>query len=333
MRRALLIAVLCSSATARADGTVSVTLNQLGMDIATQIGASVPDLTADAQKKIDSLFQLSGLPHLLGSFANTGAFAVRGLGVDYQPDEGDVIMGVVVDGAIASDAGLSTDRPLSATIINYAVNGGMNLARWHQPRLTVFASGSYAATTIRGLSGQLLAAGAHVQYKLVAPGAPSNARWTGVDVTSGLEYAHWAISLASSLETHVVITGTTNEEYVHLSCTGTLSVLAETLTVPLEVSTGVRFLDVFGFYAGVGADLTTGSSTIDAVLDAVMSINAARMEIGTAHITASGSSGPDTASVHAFGGLEIHTHHFRTYAQAAIAPDERGLTFGVRGVF
>jgi hypothetical protein len=303
------------------------------MDIANQIGASVPELTANAQQKIDSLFQLSGLPRLLGSFANTGAFAVRGLGVDYQPDPDDIMMGVVVDGAIASDAGLSTDKPLSATVINYALNGGMNLARWNQPRLTVFASGSYAATTIRGLSGELLAAGAHVQYKLVQPSAPSNVRWTGLDVTSGLEYAHWSISLASSLETHVVVSGSTNDEYVHLSCTGTLSVLAETLTVPLEVSTGVRFLDIFGFYGGLGADLTTGSSTINAVLDAVMSINAARMEIGTAHITASGSSGPDTATVHAFGGLEIHTHHARVYVQGAIAPDERGLTLGVRAVF
>ena len=118
-----------------------------------------------------------------------------------------------------------------------------------------------------------------------------------------------------------------------MSCTGTLSVIAQTLTVPLEVSTGVRFLDVIGLYGGLGADLTTGSSTIDAVLDAVLSINAARMEIGTAHITASGASGPDAATVHAFGGLEIHTHHFRVFAQAAIAPDEEGLTFGLRGVF
>ena len=329
----MLAAVVASSGRAQAEGTVSVTLNQLGMDIANQIGASVPDLTANAQQKIDALFQLSGLPHLLGSFANTGAFAVRGLGVDYQPDAGDVIMGVVVDGAIASDAQLSTDRPLSATVINYAIHGGLNLARWHQPRLTVFASGSYAATTIRGLSGELLAAGAHLQYKLVPASAPGNARWTGLDVTSGLEYAHWSISLASSLETHIVVTGTSGDEYVHMSCTGTLSVLAQTLTLPLEVSTGVRFLDVIGLYGGLGADLTTGSSTIDAVLDAVLSINAARMEIGTAHITASGASGPDAATVHAFGGLEIHTHHFRVFAQASIAPNEEGLTFGLRGVF
>src|SRR5262249_3389266 len=157
---------------------------------------------------------------------------------------------VVVDGALASDAGLSTDKPLSATVINYAVIGGVNLGRWDHPRFTIYANGSYAPTPIRGLTGSLLSGRAHVQHKAVAASAPSNARWTGVDVTTGLEYAHWSIGLASSLETHIVIMGSTGEEYVHMSCTGTLSVLAETFTVPVEVSTGVRFLDVIGLYAG-----------------------------------------------------------------------------------
>ena len=332
MRRAAIV-VLCASSVARADGSATVTLNQLGMQVANEIGASVADATANAQQKVDALFELSGLPHLLKSFANTGAFANRGLGVDYQMDQGDAIAGVVADGAIASDAGLTSDHPLSATLINYAVHGGVNLGRWRHPRWSVFANGAYAQTTIRGLAGALTSAGAHVEYQLVQPTAPSRARWTGLAVTTGLEYARWSIGLASSLETHIVVSGTKKDAYVHLSCTGTLSVLAETVTVPVEVTTGVRFFHVLGLYAGGGADFTAGSSTIDAVMDAVMSIDSDRKEIGTAHITASGASGPTTATVHALGGLELHVPHFRAFVQGAISSDERAVSLGLRAVF
>src|SRR5512141_346420 len=145
MRRALFV-VLCSAGVAHADATVTVTLNQQGMDLANQIGATPDELVANAQQKIDAAFQLSGLPHLLQSFADTGAFADRSLGVPYQVDPGDVMFGVVADGAIASDAGLSSDHVLSATVLNSAVMGGANLARWDHPRWTVVANGSYAAT-------------------------------------------------------------------------------------------------------------------------------------------------------------------------------------------
>ena len=327
------VLLLCASAAAHADGSVTVTLNQLGMQIANQIGASVPEATANAQQKIESLFELSGLPQLMGSFANTGAFADRGIGVDYLMQPGDAIAGVVVDGAIASNAGLTSDHPLSATVINYAVHGGVNLGRWHHPRWSVFANGSYARTTIRGLAGTLTSAGAHVQYQLVRPTAPTRAQWTGLAVTSGLDYARWSIGLASSLETHIIVNGTKDDEYVHLSCTGTLSVLSETLTVPVEVTTGVRFLHVIGLYAGGGADFTGGSSTIDAVMDAVMSIDADRKPIGNAHITASGASGPTTATLHALGGLELLVPHFRMFVQGAISSDDRGVALGLRAVF
>lgn len=328
-------AVLLATVAGRAyaGGGVDLTLNQLGMDIATQIGTSVPQLAADAQQKISALFELSGLPQLLRSFADTGQFAARGLGVSYQTDPGDRIVGVAVGGAIASNAALSSDKPLSATVLDYAIYGGVNLAQWNHPRWTIFANGSYAASTIRGLAGSLVTVGAHAQYQLVAATAPGAARWTGVAITSGFEFARWSISLASTLETHVVVKGSADQASIHLSCAGTLAVLAQTGTVPLEVSTGVRFGELLGIYAGAGVAATTGSSTIDAVLDATMSVNASRMTIGNAHITASESSSPSTWSADAFGGIELRSRYVRGYAQGAIAPDERGVAIGLRAVF
>src|SRR4051812_16761810 len=123
MLRGATVVIACATSVAFADAHVSVTLNQTGHDLADQIGASVPDLIANAESKINALFELQGLPHLLHSFANTGAFANHGLGIDYQPDPNDLMFGVVADSAIASDAKLSSsdDHVLSATVINYGL--------------------------------------------------------------------------------------------------------------------------------------------------------------------------------------------------------------------
>lgn len=327
------VAVVGVMSNAHADSNVEVTLNQLGNDVATQIGTSSAQLAADARGKIDALFELSGLPQLLRSFADTGSFAARGLGVSYQPDPGDRIFGVVVGGAIASNVELSSERPLSATVLDYAVFGGLNLAHWNHPRWTVFANGSYAASTIRALAGNLITLGAHVQYQLVPFTRPSAARWTGVAVTTGLEYARWSVGLASTYETHVVIMGSADRASIHLSNAGTLEVLAQTTTVPLEVSTGVRLAEIVGLYVGAGAAATTGSSTIEAALDTTMSVNESRMTIGTAHVTASETSSPSTWTAHAFGGLELRARYVHVFAQGAIAPDVQGVAIGMRAVF
>lgn len=318
---------------AHAGSSVDVMLNQLGNDVAAEIGTSGPELAADAQGKIDALFQLSGLPQLLRSFADTGSFAARSLGVSYQPDPGDRIFGFVVSGALASSSELSSDRPLSATVLDYALVGGLNLAHWNAPNWTVFVNGSYASSIIRAFAGSLVTLGAHVQYQLVPFTRPSAARWTGVAITTGVEYARWSVGLASTYETRVFVTGSADRKRIHLSNAGTLDVLAQTTSVPLEVSTGVRLAEVVGLYMGVGAAATTGSSTIEAALDTTLSVNDPRMTIGTARVTASETTSPSAWTASAFGGIELRAPYLHVYGHGAIGPDERGVAIGVRAVF
>ena len=330
MLRGAIVVIAGTVGVAHADSRVTITLNQAGQDLADQIGASVPELIANAQSKIDDLFELQGLPHLLHSFANTGAFANHGLGVDYQPDPDDLMFGFVAGSAIASDARLSSDHVLSATVINYGVVADANLGRWHHPRWTVSANGSYAATTIHGLTGHLLSAGGHVQYKALPQVVRGQFRWTGLDVTTGLEYARWEIALSSTLDTNISVTGTNDHATVDMMSTGTLTVLAETTAVPVEVTTGIRLFNVLGLYAGGGFTLTGGTSTVTAMLDSLLTINADNLPIGTATISASGSDGPSTATVHALAGLQIHTPHVRIFVQGLLAPGEQSLSLGLR---
>jgi hypothetical protein len=322
--------ILSASAVAQADSSVSVTLNQTGRDLANQIGADVGQIIADSEARINELFELQGLPPLLRSFANTAVFANHSLGVDYQPDPNDLMLGFVADSAIAADARLSSDKVFSATVVNYGIVASVGLGRWKHPRWTVSANGSYASTTIRGLAGELLSGGAHVQYNIIPTVVRGHFRWTGLSVTTGLDIASWKIGIADELSLNFPVVGTNDRANVELISKGTLEVVSETIAVPLEVTTGIRLGNVFGIYGGGGLTFAGGSSTVTAMLDSVMVINADDVPIGTALITASETDGPSAVTVHGLAGIALHTRHVRVFVQGLIAPEERAVSLGLR---
>src|SRR5207237_10669463 len=131
-------------------------------------------------------------------------------------------------------------------------------------------------------------------------GDPGSRRWTGIDVTSGLELAQWDVGEAQNtpIDINFKLRGTTPDQVkvIDMKSTGSLSVTARTYTVPIEVTTGARLWNVLAVYGGGGVDLTTGSSDITAMLDGTMTMNSDHVPIGTAVITATGKSGPDTLS-------------------------------------
>lgn len=330
MRCLVVLLGLAQAATASAQSTVTVTLNQRGQDVAEELGLSVPDLIAHAEQRIDELYRVSRIDQLLRSFANAAAFAQRGVGTDYDVDAGDILVGGAASGVHGDVAIGTTNKLLGGSFYNFSVLAGVNLGRWKHPRWTTFASGYYHSMTIRGLEGHLLTLAAHVQYQLVPPTRPGNARWTGVAVTTGLEYARWTVGTASSIESHFTAQGTTKHRTIHMSSTGTLDVLTSTASVPIEVTTGVRLLGVLSLYGGGGVAFTTGDSTITAELDSVLSINSDHLPIGNAVITGSGESSPSAASAHALAGIAVHTRHVRVSLQGAFAPSELSVSLGVR---
>jgi hypothetical protein len=330
MRLAVVALSLAQASTAHAEAKVTVTLNQQGRELAADLGFSVPELVATAEARIDELYRVSRIDELLRAFANTAAFAQRGLGVDYDVDAGDIFVGVGAAGVHGDVAIGTTNQLLGGSIVNFTVLAGANLSRWHAPRWTAFANGFYETTTIHGLKGHLLTLGAHAQYQVVQPSRPSNARWTGVAATTGIEYARWTVGTASSIESHFIAEGPAERSSIHMSSTGTLDVNTTTVSVPLEVTTGVRLLDVFTLYTGGGVAVTTGDSTIGVQLESLLSINADNLPVGNATITASGDSSPSVLTVHAIAGTMIHTRHARVFLQGAFAPGELAVSLGLR---
>ncbi|MBL9012636.1 MAG: hypothetical protein JNL83_00575 [Myxococcales bacterium] len=329
--KSLAALVILAGGVAGADSKVTVTLNQAGQDLADQIGADLAQVLADSEARINELFELQGLPQLLHSFANIAAFANHSLGVDYQPHDKDLMIGFVADSALASDARLtSSDKVFSAAVVNYGVTLGASLGRWGHPRWSVSANGSYASTTIRKLAGELLAGGAHVQYKVIPDAVRGQLRWTGLSITTGLEHAEWEIGLAAPLRLNFTVTGSRDRANVAMISNGTLKVVASTTAIPVEITTGVRLGSVFGLYGGGGLTFTTGTSTVIAQLDSTLVINADDLPIGSATVTASESDGPSTVNAHALAGVQIHTSHVRVFVQGLASPDERALSIGLR---
>jgi hypothetical protein len=335
MRRAIAAFVLAGASIAHAESSasVTVTLNDQGRQLASDLGLSVPDLIQHAKDRIDELYKVSRIDELLRAFGNTTSFSQRGLGVDYDVDPNDILVGAAAAGIHGDVAIGTTNELLGGSIINYAAHAGVNLGRWQKPRWTVFASGFYQTQTIHGLTGHLLTLGAHVQYQAVTARGGKAARWTGIAATTGLEYARLTMGTSSSIEGHFTAEGPEEHATIHMSSTGTLDVLTSTITVPVEVTSGVRFGGVFSIYGGGGLAIPTGNSTITAQLNSVLSINHDHLPVGDAVITGSGESSPSPVTVHALTGLEVHTRHVRVFLQGAFAPGETAAALGMRAAF
>lgn len=338
MRCAALLALAAFPAAARADSTsssITVTLNATGQQLAMEYGQSEQQLIAQAEQGIADIYQTQHLSELLRAFANTAAFSDRGLGADYQADPNTWMVGAAATGALASDVSLGgSSHVVYGAVVNVGVVAGTSLARWDAPSWQAFLAGSYEETTIHGLRGNLVTAGGHAQYKLIGATSPGTVRWTGLDVTSGFEISRWDVDEVSPITINFKLRGTTPDQVkvIAMASTGTLAVAARTYTVPIELTTGVRFWRVLAVYGGGGLDFTFGSSQITAMLDGTMTMNSDHVPIGTAMITGTGTGGPDLVSVHTLAGLELHTRYFRLFLQGALAPGEEALTFGMRVV-
>jgi hypothetical protein len=329
--------VVLVPALAHADATVMVTLTPAGQQLSDGLGySSSQELIQRVNDKITEYYQTTRIPQLMTAFADTTAFADRDLGVDYAIEAGQIVVGAVATAAVDSDATFaSSSHAYNGEVVNFAVMAGASLARWDLPRWSVFVNGFYAADRLNSLEGHLVTAGAHAQYRILDGTKPGAVRWIGLSATSGLEYARWSLGIAAPIKYSFTVQGDAagTSRNLTLTSTGTLSLVANTVTVPLELTTGVRFFHVLALYAGAGLDLTAGSSTMTAGLSGDMTISADGTDVGTVVITASGSQSPTAATVHALGGIQLDVPHFQFYVQGLVAPSVTGLTVGTRIAF
>jgi hypothetical protein len=159
-------------------------------------------------------------------------------------------------------------------------------------------------------------------------------RWIGLDVTGGVEYARWNMGIAAPIKYAFTVKGVdTRSVNLTLTSTGTLDLEAHGISVPVEVTSGLRIADFWNVYAGGGVDLTTGESTLTAMLDGDMNVTSDGTNVGHVTITATGTQTPTPVTAHAILGTQVDAGYVQIYLQSVVTPSITALALGVRGAF
>ncbi len=330
-RPSLVLALLCAGRVGHADtptSNVTVTLNAQGEQLAQGLGDSEAELVQKVHDKIDALYQLENIGALLHAFGNAAVAANRGFGVDYAIRAHELELGVAVTGAFAGGPLLGASNVAAGDIVSFGGSIGANLERWGVPRVAVFANVGYTSATIDELAGHLTTVGAHARVEAMRP----RGHWIGVAVTSGVEISHAALAAThGGLTEHFTVVGNTPGESRNLTldATGTLDLVATTVTFPLIVTTGVR-AGAFAAYAGGGLDLIAGGSTLTAGLAGTLAITDNKTQVGALQITASGSDSVTAAALRGLAGVSVQAWHVNIYAQGDISQTANAVTLGLR---
>lgn len=326
MQRGLAIAlIVCGGAAARADVTVDVNLTPAGAQLAKQMGVTADQLAQRLRSRIDAVVGTDGAA--LEAFSDAAVLSSHGLGVDYVSVPESLIVGVAANAASASGDLAPWSGRIGGLAANVAVMAGFNLSTFGLPRWTVYGSGFYRSDTVDGIDGAITNGAAHVQYALI-PAPPGRvARWTGVQLTTGLELTQWSLGTDQAMGTSFAIEG----HRIGYDMNGHFRLSSDSLAVPLELSTGVR-VAILSVYGGVGVDVAQGQGTIDAQLTGPLHDMDGR-ELGTVTITGHDSHGASPVTARALGGVQIDAWKLKIFGHVnAAAGSATSLGVGVRGV-
>jgi hypothetical protein len=336
MHRAAWLVALALPSVARAEATVDVELSPQGTALATELGVTADQLAAQIEDAIDDAYRTNDIAGFLRDFTDATSFSARGLGVDYASVPRDVVAGVALNLAAAGSSNVrSEDVPTAGLAANLAVMIGMNLREWKHPRWTVFADGFYRNAATEDLEGNILTLGAHVQYRVMQPiedtGTAGALGWIGLSVTTGLELTRWKLGApGEKLATDFGVAGAAAAAELLYDATGRFDLSSRSVTIPIEATTGFRIALLASVYGGVGLDLATGASTVDANLAGQLRTLDNR-DVGTVTIAADGREDGSPVMVRVPAGIQANL--WKLFVQAnASASQAASIGLGLRFV-
>ncbi len=328
LRRALPLAIVLLASTARADVTVGVQLTPQGMRLANQLGVSTDELAARLRTQINNTLGLDG--GALQAFSDAAVLSSHGLGADYVSMPESVIVGVAGSAATGNADVPVLDRTYGGLAANLAVMAGFNFAVLGHPRWTVYANGFHRSETVAQIDGTITNAGAHVQYAALLPTSDGIVRWSGLLVTSGLELTRWSLASSRTTSADFTVNGTRGSADVTIDEMGRVDVTSRSVTVPIEVSTGVR-VAVVSLYAGAGVDITSGSGTLDAQATGPLT-DRSGTALGQVTINGSASHGASPLDARVLAGVQLDAWKLKLFGHVNATTDTASVAVGVRGV-
>jgi hypothetical protein len=338
MRKRLALAGLALvSLAAPARAGVTVHTDKAAVDrLAAQAGVQLPDIDQQLQTELEHLFQTYRLHDYLRSFADAQSFTTRGLGVDYGSTIGLVEVGIAANVAVNGNRALterdSRTQPVAGVATNITAMAGLNLGFLGLRPVTLFGNFFRKKGSYRELAAELDNYGAHLQLKFLASRKESLwsgfVRWGGIAITTGFDRARMKLSLNQTYSRKFpVSSGGRDVAQVDLESQGTFAMESRSWSVPLEVTTNLRFLYMLTAYGGVGFDFQFGGgSEMDANLTGRMTGTVAGqpgapIDLGSADVVATEQAKPSASQLRGILGLQANVWFVKVFTQLNVVPN------------
>ncbi|MEZ4358868.1 MAG: hypothetical protein R3B48_01720 [Kofleriaceae bacterium] len=337
----MILALGAGAGAARADSSAEVTviLNPEGERLAQELGLDTEAFRTQAADKIASALQVAEVQRFLRSFANATSFSNRGVGADYASNAEGWVFGFAANLALSVDLGGGAEIPTVGFAPAFALMGGLNLSRWRHPEISLFANAFHSSGDSGQLRGGITNLGLHAQYKLFTPTRGKKRyviQWGGLDFTTGVELARWSFGLHQELEASFDLAGVGAEASLDAGVSGRFDVGATTVTLPVEVSTNVRFLYVLSGYLGLGLDAQLGRASVGAGVEGhLRGALPGEMEqtVAEVSVSAQGRNRPSAVGYHLLLGLQANLWRVKLFTQVNLQPSTElnvALALGAR---
>lgn len=300
---------------------------------------------------------------MMKNMSNASVISTKGVGSDYASDMNVFLVGATVGAGVAYErndtinsdingAGAATGMIIGANAekLNLHHFAGLDTKRLNFYLNFMKLGHSQNLVNNGGVDNDLrlhfLSIGFHFRYDWIQGSGTKRLGWGGVKLHWGYDFNQTDFTYESDLDKVVNLVDNNSGANINGRITGRpkYNVKTTTHSIPLEISTDARFLNVFSLYGGLGTDISYGKAEGSGVADGQVSPlvctgggvcgggQIVQVQV-QANINAEGKVAPLMAR--GFTGLQINLPYFNMFAQVnkGFGNNLWGATAGLKLVF
>jgi hypothetical protein len=307
---------------------------ELDPQLARQLGLDEARLEYDLDGALDEKLHVSEVQDFLVEMANANTQSTKGMGVDYASNPQRFVLGGSLGTAINGDGahfGKGTDDiPTGGFAFQATAMVGLNLGAFSAAdawlrRFVLYLNGMDLTTHDGSVDADLVNYAIHLQTKLLRGGQGTFLQWGGVDLTTGWDYSEYVLTLTEPLEVRA--------EPMVWDATGTLVLTSQARSVPIEVSSNLRFT-VLSAYAGLAVDVNQGAraeADVDLSGPVKVEVDGKVHTLGAAGVAMQVDGGGAATLPRAFLGAQLNLLPLKAYGHLNLAYDGSNGRFGFGG--
>jgi len=318
-----------------------------GLENSALLKAAIDRELQKFEDEVNAKLPQEGPDRLMQGMANTSVMASKGIGKDYASYMNMYLIGV--------GAGVALDQQYDSTIDSEISGGGgalgvvvgstarnlgfQSFAGLDPKRVGIYANFMrYKHNQIiqsdpeseSNLAADLFNLGVHFRYDWIDGTGSPMFGWGGLKLHWGYDYNQTTIVFENDLDKNINLIDLPSSGGDTASIAGRITgspryqVKSQTHSIPLEISTDVRFLYFLTLYGGLGTDINYGKATGEGLLNgnvsplactsgaACVGITDLKVQV-QANLDAEGRVDP--LMLRGFAGVQFNVPYFRIYAQ------------------